>query len=215
MALNETKWREFSGVALRDIELQAYQEDRELITWQGDMLFTHQGISGPCSLGLSREVAEALEQGEVDLRVDLKPGFTSDELIKALFRDTKGRAQQAANVVAAEFIPKRLASILLANANISESTRLANLSPTLITRLVEAVKSFPLGTVAEVILDKGEVVAGGIDLNEVDPNSMRSKKCKGLWCCGEVLDIAGPVGGYNLQAAFSTGYVAGEDAAGC
>jgi len=71
-----------------------------------------------------------------------------------------------------------------------------------------------LGSVEGVWLDKGEVVAGGVCLDEVDPQTMRSRLCRGLYLCGEVLDLAGPVGGYNLQAAFATGFVAGETAAG-
>jgi predicted flavoprotein YhiN len=75
------------------------------------------------------------------------------------------------------------------------------------------LKGWPLGTVRTVPLEKGEVVAGGVSLDEVDPKTMRSAKVEGLYLCGEVLDIAGPVGGYNLQAAFATGFVAGETAA--
>ena len=80
-------------------------------------------------------------------------------------------------------------------------------------RLIEALKGWKLGRVRTVPLEKGEVVAGGVSLDEVDPKTMRSLKAGGLYLCGEVLDIAGPVGGYNLQAAFATGYVAGETAA--
>ncbi|MBK7258775.1 MAG: NAD(P)/FAD-dependent oxidoreductase [Ignavibacteriae bacterium] len=79
--------------------------------------------------------------------------------------------------------------------------------------IVRRLKEWPLGRVAHVPIERGEVTAGGIALNEVDPRTMRSRIVKGLYPCGEVLDIAGPIGGYNLQAAFSTGYVAGETAA--
>jgi predicted flavoprotein YhiN len=80
-------------------------------------------------------------------------------------------------------------------------------------RLVETLKAWRIGWVEHVPLEKGEVVAGGVSLDEVDPQSMRSLKTHGLYLCGEILDIAGPIGGYNLQAAFSTGFVAGETAA--
>jgi predicted flavoprotein YhiN len=79
--------------------------------------------------------------------------------------------------------------------------------------VVETAKAWPLGSVRAIPLEKGEVVAGGVSLEEVDPHTMRSLKCEGLYLCGEILDIAGPVGGYNLQAAFATGFVAGETAA--
>ena len=79
--------------------------------------------------------------------------------------------------------------------------------------LVRTLKDWHVGGVKEIPLERGEVTAGGIDLHEVDPKTMRSRIVNGLYVCGEVLDIAGPVGGYNLQAAFSTGHVAGETAA--
>jgi predicted flavoprotein YhiN len=81
-------------------------------------------------------------------------------------------------------------------------------------RLVEVLKRWELGRVRAVPLEKGEVTAGGVALNEVDPRTMASRKAPGLYLCGEILDIAGPIGGYNLQAAFSTGYAVGESAAG-
>src|SRR5205814_8095831 len=80
-------------------------------------------------------------------------------------------------------------------------------------RLIETLKGWPLGAARAVPLERGEVTAGGVALDEVDPATMASKKAPGLYLCGEILDIAGPVGGYNLQAVFSTGYVAGEAAA--
>ena len=82
-----------------------------------------------------------------------------------------------------------------------------------LNKLVSTIKGWPLGSVRHVPLERGEVVAGGVALDEVDPQTMQSKLIRGLWLCGEVLDIAGPVGGYNLQAAWSTGWVAGESAA--
>jgi predicted flavoprotein YhiN len=79
--------------------------------------------------------------------------------------------------------------------------------------IVKLLKSWDLGEVSNINIERGEVTAGGVSLDEVDPHTMHSRKAKGLYLCGEVLDIAGPVGGYNLQAAFSTGFVAGESAA--
>jgi len=89
----------------------------------------------------------------------------------------------------------------------------AYLTAKALNKLVSTLKAWPLGTVRHVPLERGEVVAGGIALDEVDSSTMRSKRIGGLFLCGEVLDIAGPVGGYNLQAAWSTGWVAGEAAA--
>ena len=92
------------------------------------------------------------------------------------------------------------------------ATRGAHISAKSLNRLINALKGWPLPTVRSVPLERGEVVAGGVSLDEVDPQTMQSRLIQGLYLCGEILDIAGPVGGYNLQAAWSTGHVAGEAA---
>jgi predicted flavoprotein YhiN len=102
---------------------------------------------------------------------------------------------------------------ILATAGIDPTVMLTRLDRKGRNRLAGVLKRWPLGTVSHVPLEKGEVTAGGIDLEEVDPQTMASRVVPGLYLCGEVLDVAGPVGGYNLQAAFATGFVAGESAA--
>jgi predicted flavoprotein YhiN len=109
-------------------------------------------------------------------------------------------------------VPARVIPEILASAEVTESTKFSTLTRAERSRLVSTLKGLVLGTVESVVRDKGEVVAGGISLDEVDRQTMRSRRCIGLYLCGEVLDIAGPVGGYNLQAAFATGFVAGETA---
>jgi predicted flavoprotein YhiN len=110
-------------------------------------------------------------------------------------------------------VPERLIEPLAASAGLEADQRAAGLPKRAQNRIVETIKGWRLGTVSEVLLEKGEVVTGGVPLEEVDPQSMRSLRCPGLYLCGEILDVAGPVGGYNLQAAFATGFVAGETAA--
>jgi predicted flavoprotein YhiN len=110
-------------------------------------------------------------------------------------------------------LPERLIPELLERAGVDPSTMANQLPKKNRNRLVEILKRWELGPVRAIPLEKGEVVAGGVSLEEVDPNTLQSRRLPGLYLCGEVLDLAGPVGGYNLQAAFSTGYVAGEAAA--
>ena len=112
-----------------------------------------------------------------------------------------------------ELFPERLVEWFLGCANVDLRQTPATTDRKGKNRIVAALKGWDLGQVRDVPIEKGEVVAGGISLDEVDPHSMRSMKADGLFLCGEVLDIAGPLGGYNLQAAFATGFVAGESAA--
>jgi predicted flavoprotein YhiN len=113
----------------------------------------------------------------------------------------------------AELLPDRLVDAVLDSAGVERHTIGAYLSQKARNRLVETLKAWPFAEAVQVPIEKGEVTAGGIALSEVDPHTMRSVRIDGLYLCGEVLDIAGPVGGYNLQAAFATGFVAGESVA--
>ncbi|MFI5384682.1 MAG: NAD(P)/FAD-dependent oxidoreductase [Fimbriimonadales bacterium] len=196
-----------AGVALRDVLLKAKQ-GKEIARWRGDLLFTHHGVSGPTVLGVSRVVAERLPSGPVTLEVDLAPDLPHEAVLVNLSSWTTENPRKSIASYAEIYVPQRLDSFLddLAGGPVSGLSQKAR------NRIVERIKAWPLGPVRAVPLKKGEVVAGGVALDEVDPHSMRSLKCEGLYFCGEILDVAGPVGGYNLQAAFATGFVAGESA---
>lgn len=203
-----------AGVALREIVLKARQGGREIARWRGDLLFTHKGVSGPTVLGISRVVAERLEAGEVELEVDLMPDETFEALgarLLAWLREHPKRQFQG--FLDSPAIPKSLVLPLCEAAAVDPTLIAAQVTQKARNRTVEVLKGWKLGRCREVWLDKGEVVAGGVALDEVDPQTMSSTVCPGLFLCGEVLDVAGSVGGYNLQAAFATGFVGGESAA--
>jgi predicted Rossmann fold flavoprotein len=202
-----------SGVSLRDCVLKARLNGKEIARWRGDLLFTHQGVSGPTVLGISRVVAENERMGDILLEVDLVPDKTFEALSSKLQKHVSENPKKLLGSYAEQFAPNRLVDDLLMDASVDSSTPGPRVDKKSRNRLIEVLKAWKLGTVRIVPLEKGEVVAGGISLGEVDPQTMESKKVKGLFLCGEVLDIAGPVGGYNLQAAFATGYVAGETVA--
>ena len=211
LGLDDTSPR--AGVALRDVVLKARLGTKEIARWRNDVLFTHRGISGPTALGISRAVTEAMEHGEVTLEVDIAPDRTFEEFGSELKGWCHANPRKQAQSFVEQLVPKSLVPDLLASAGIPLETSVANFSQRARNRLVEVLKGWNLGPVRVVPLEKGECVAGGVSLDDVDPQTMASKLVKGLYLCGEVLDIAGPVGGYNLQSAFATGYVAGEEAA--
>jgi predicted Rossmann fold flavoprotein len=203
-----------SGIALRDIVLKARQ-GKEIARWRGDLLFTHHGVSGPTVLAVSRVVAERIVDGPVALEVDLAPDSPHEVVAAALEAWAHANSRKTMATFVEQFVPQRLSDHLVASAAPAPqaTTPAARWARKDRNRLIERIKAWPLGSVRAIPLEKGEVVAGGIALDEVDPQTMRSLKCSGLYPCGEILDIAGPVGGYNLQAAFATGFVAGESAA--
>jgi len=203
-----------AGVALRDCVLKARQGAKECARWRGDLLFTHHGVSGPTVLGISREVAERKLLGKVDLEADVCPDMGFEALGAELAAYCAENPKRPMSPFAERFVSKSLAEDLLRLAGIEEAKPASQVDRKSRNRLVETLKGWKLGEARHVPLEKGEVVAGGVSLDEVDPHTMKSKLVEGLYLCGEILDVAGPVGGYNLQAAFATGYVAGESAAG-
>lgn len=200
-------WR---GVALREGVLALYAAGKKTHEWQGDILFTHEGVSGPAALELSGPAAAA-EPG-AELRFDFFPGeeFTAlDERLRVLVEGNRGKMIAT---VLESILPNRIIPDLLQGIGVAAETRCAVLTREERRLITGLLKSWRIGRVGRISVERGEVTAGGVALAEVDPQTMRSRKVQGLYWCGEVLDIAGPVGGYNLQAAFSTGFVAGETA---
>lgn len=203
-------WR---GVAIRDGCLSVHQGGRRMTQWRGDLLFTHEGISGPAALEVSRAAALAVETGQVHLVLDFLPETETaivDRELQSIITTHGGRM---VSTLLEPWLPNRIINGLLHSAGVDPAIRGHALTREERTAVVKILKRWTIGQVASISLERGEVTAGGVALSEVEPQTMRSRRVKGLYLCGEVLDIAGPVGGYNLQAAFSTGFVAGHSAA--
>jgi predicted Rossmann fold flavoprotein len=143
------------------------------------------------------------------VEVDLVPGKTYEDIRDSLKKLSQVNPRKTLTGLVSEVVTDRLIDAVVESIGISGDTRLAHLPAKNANRYASVMKGWSLGPVRSVPLERGEVVAGGVALDEVDPHTMESRIIKGLYLCGEVLDIAGPVGGYNLQAAWSTGYVAG------
>ncbi len=205
--------REWRGIAVRGGRLSIYGGSREIDSWQGDILFTHEGISGPAALGLSRSAALALERSEVTLHLDLFPSSDFAGLDSQLNRVVNANRGKQIDTILCGMLPDRIVPFLLGKVRVPATTRGYVLTRDARRKIVALLKSWEIGSIGGIDIDRGEVTAGGIALDDVVPRTMESKKISGLYLAGEVLDIAGPIGGYNLQAAFSTGFVAGVSAA--
>lgn len=209
---------DWSGIGLYDILLRARLAPggKEYAKWRGDLLFTHKGVSGPCALGISREVAERIAAGVPGggvIEVDLAPDLSFEEIQADIRAEMTANPRKTVGSIVDRYLPARLAEPFLKSVDVFGEVRGAHFPAKSLNRFVNGLKGWTLGAVRSVPLERGEVVAGGVSLDEVNSRTMMSKIARGLSLCGEVLDLAGPVGGYNLQAAWSTGYVAGEHAA--
>lgn len=203
------------GLSLRNIEGTVYADGKKIGSEFGEMLFTHFGVSGPIILSLSKCVAEAFAKGaqDVELAIDLKPALDKDKLDARLQRDfTQYSRKQMPNGMK-DLLPQRLIAPVLDQAFIDEEKFVNQLSRAERRRLVDVLKAFTVPITGTRPIAEAIVTAGGVSLKEIDPKTMESKLIKGLFIAGEVMDIDGYTGGYNLQAAFSTGYAAGTFAA--
>lgn len=199
------------GTAIRNAMLLITRENKILAETPGDILITHRGLSGPATLDISRAAALEFEKAPIAMAANLLK-LEQDELQSKLLDLQQQRSQQQVKTWLEEVLPNKLAPFVLDAASIPQDRKWNALKKDERQRLLDTLLRYPLGNVSEIPIDRGEVSAGGVALSEVDSRTMMSRKHEGLFFCGEMLDIAGEIGGYNLQAAYSTGWVAGESA---
>ena len=173
------------------------------------MLFTHYGVSGPVILSASRCLLAAGEEN-CRLLIDLKPAMDEKKLDARLLRDFSERKNEQLKNVARGLLPVSLALLVLKRAQISPTKQANAVTKEERCNLVRALKEFPIYPSSLRGFEEAVVTSGGVDLKEINPKTMESKKIKGLYFCGETLDADAYTGGFNLQIAFSTGFAAGN-----
>jgi hypothetical protein len=179
----------------------------------GEMLFTHFGLGGPIILLMSLSVVEALEKGHVSLLIDLKPALTPDQLHKRLQRDMDKSSKRKIGGIMKEYLPAKMIEPFIELSGIDKEKLAHQITASERGKIVEILKALRFNIKSPLALEKAIVTAGGVSLAEIDQRTMASRLINGLYFCGEVMDIDADTGGYNLQAAFSTGYMAGEKSA--
>jgi predicted Rossmann fold flavoprotein len=176
-------------------------------------LFAHFGLSGPVVLDVSRAVSGHARPEALELEVDLLPGWVEPALDELLRVESAAAGKKQLAAVLAVHLPRRLSETLLEVAGLPADRRAAALSRADRARLVGCLKRLRLPVTGTLGFGKAEVTAGGVALDEVESRGLRSKRVPGLFIAGELLDLDGPIGGYNFQAAWSTGWLAGQTAA--
>ncbi|MGZ9587189.1 NAD(P)/FAD-dependent oxidoreductase [Paenibacillus marinisediminis] len=208
--------KELQGLSLRDVSLSVWNpKGKKLIEHQGDMLFTHFGISGPIALRCSQFVVKALKQfqvGNVEVSIDFKPEKSADEVYQETLKLTKQEPKKAIKNILKVYLPERIVPILLQQSGLDEQLTYDHIPKQEWLQLAKLMKRFPIRVYGTLSIEDAFVTGGGVNLKEIDPKTMQSKLIEGLYFCGEILDIHGYTGGYNITAAFSTGYAAGQHA---
>lgn len=211
------KGKTLQGLSLRDIELSVLNpKGKPLISHRMDMIFTHFGISGPAVLRCSQFVVKAMKKwnlSEVVMSLDALPDKKEEPLFQEVYSLIKEEPKKSIKNVLKGIVPERYLLFLLEMNEIDPASQGANLSMEKIRALTSSCKGFQFRVSGTLPLEKAFVTGGGVSVKEVEPQTMASKKTAGLYFCGEILDIHGYTGGYNITSAFVTGRLAGMNAA--
>lgn len=206
---------ELEGLQLKNVEASVLADGKTVTREFGELQFIRGGIAGPICLTMSRKVArlQHYNQPELELSIDLKPALSEDKLEARLMRDFQEFSKLRLAEVVRKLLPQPLVEPVLDTAFLDGRKQASQVSKDERMALVRAVKHFTIPLVGTRPLAEAIVTAGGVALKEIDPKTMKAKRIAGLYFAGEVMDVDGYTGGFNLQAAFSSGYVAGLNAA--
>ena len=200
---------EMQGFAPKNVTLSAYEDNKLIFRELGEMLFTHFGVSGPLVLSASSKMRK-MGQAEYRLEIDLKPALDEKKLDARVLRDFEKYSNKEFKNALGELAGKSMIPVLIRLSEIPEEKPVHSITREERQRLVRLLKAFPVSISGFRPLDEAIVTSGGVRTNEVNPRTMESKLIRGLFFVGEVLDLDAYTGGFNLQIAWSTGYVAGN-----
>lgn len=208
----ETWPKEVMGLSLKNVELTAFADGKKVASEFGEMLFTHFGISGPLVLSISKKLTN-IEGKKITFTINLKPALSQEKLDARLLRDFEKYNNKDIKNGLDELLPQKLIPIVIQEAGLLPEKKVHSLTREERLHLVRTLQGLTLTMQSFRPLSEAIITAGGVKLSEVSPKTMESKLVPGLYFAGEILDVDALTGGYNLQAAFSTGLVAGKSSA--
>jgi predicted Rossmann fold flavoprotein len=202
------------GLTLKNIRLRFSSGKKEIISEVGEMVFTDFGISGPLVLTLSGRIADwIMEKQKIMVEIDFKPALSPEQLDSRLLREFNVLSRKNLNNVLKQLLPLSLVKIFLGRLKISPYKKANQVTQQERRAVIDLLKGFSLEIKCTRPLEEAMITRGGVSLKDINPRTMESLRVKGLYFCGEMIDVDADTGGFNLQAAFSTGYLAGESAA--
>ena len=216
LTVKEAWVKELQGVALENIRITFAYGKKRLTSDVGELMFTHFGVSGPLVLDMSSRVMDILkEHKEVQILIDLKPGLREEQLESKLLHKFKVKGNVIMKNLMKDLLPQRLVERFLKLLHILEELKTNQITQGQRHAIVATLKAFPLTIKGSLPIEEAMVTGGGVSVKEINPRTMESKVVPGLYFAGELIEGSAASGGYNLQQAFSTGYLAGEKAAQC
>lgn len=207
--LKGTYFKDLQGLSLKNVGLGVYYGGKCVKSFFGEMLFTHYGISGPVVLSAS-SLINRLDLSKVKLVLDLKPALSDDQLNKRILRDFDEYKNKSLFNCLKELLPSAIIPVILDRSGVDGEKKVNSVTKTERMNILTCVKKFDMLVSSLRGFDEAIITCGGVDVKQIDPKTMESKLVKGLYFCGEVLDVDAFTGGFNLQIAFSTGFAAGS-----
>lgn len=203
------RWiKKLEGLSLVNVKITAFQKEKEITSKFGEALFTHQGMTGPIVIDMSRYIGDALEKGEVQLSIDFKPALSREKLDRRVREDFQIYRNKVFKNSLKKLLPSSLIPVFLDLCGIDLEKKVAEISKEERSKVVNLLKDFRITPIKLDDWDKAIVTAGGVNIKEIDPTTMKSKIVDNLYFAGEIIDVYGPTGGYNLQICWSTGILA-------
>lgn len=206
----ETFVREMEGLSLKNIRLKCLADGKEKFKEMGELLFTHNGVSGPLILTISSYFAKEIASGrEIKLVIDLKPALSEEVLDNRIVRDFISNSNKAVKNILGGLLPSSMVPVMLQVCGIDPEKKANSITAQERKSLVKNIKEFKLDITRAGDYSEAVVTKGGVSTGEINPRTLESIKCRGVYFAGEVMDVDALTGGYNLQIAWSTGYAAG------
>ncbi len=212
--VKESWCMELQGLSLKNVSVLLKSDKKKIYEGFGEMLFTHFGVSGPLILSASSYYAKKYADMQVPLIIDLKPALTREQLDKRILRDFEENKNRQFKNALDGLLPAKMIPIIIRLSGISPEKKVNEVTKKERNNLIDCFKNLTLTVTGTRGFQEAIITQGGICVKEVNPSTMESKLVKGLYFAGEVLDLDGVTGGFNLQIAWSTGYLAGNSAAG-
>ena len=212
MEVEEWYAKELMGLSLRNIEIKITDGKKKLYEEFGEMLFTHYGVTGPVILSASSIVGKKLKEHPLTLHIDLKPALTEEQLDKRVLREFEANHNRQFKNAVDSLFPAKLKPVIVELSGIPEEKKVNEVTKEERLRFVRMIKDFSMTLTAMRGYNEAIITKGGVSVKEIDPGTMESRLVNRLYFAGEVLDLDAVTGGYNLQIAWSTGYLAGMNA---
>lgn len=213
LTIQEQGAAQMQGLSLKNVSITIYNGKKKLYNGFGEMLFTHYGVSGPLILSASSLIQKELQNGELTLKIDLKPAISEVQLDERILRDFEKYKNKAFKNSLDQLLPKKMIPVILKDSGIDPDKKVNAITREERYQLVRMLKSLSFTITGTRDFSEAIVTQGGISVKEIHPATMESKLIKGLYFAGELIDVDALTGGYNLQIAWSTGWLAGISAA--